>query len=123
MLMITVIGKPTNQKNTLILLGLCVLNDINIVMNKADYLICLWDQNVMKGAGTHAEITLAFMEQKPVYLVNMLSSKISVDGSWHVLLKFFQIFPISKNILKKISEWWDLKQLSILIVCCQILIF
>ena len=78
------------------------LNDVNIVMNKADYLICLWDQNVMKGAGTHAEIALAFMEQKPVYLVNMLSSKISVDGSWHVLLKkFFQIFQSPKNILKE----------------------
>ena len=36
---------------------LCVLNDIDIVVNRADYLICLWDQNVIKGAGTHAEIT------------------------------------------------------------------
>ena len=52
---------------------LCVLNDIDIVVNRADYLICLWDQNVIKGAGTHAEITLAFKENKPVYLVNRLS--------------------------------------------------
>jgi len=52
---------------------LCVKNDINIVRNKADYIICLWDKNVIKGAGTHAEVTLAFELNKPVYLVNKLS--------------------------------------------------
>ncbi len=26
---------------------LCVKNDINIVRNKADYIICLWDENVI----------------------------------------------------------------------------
>ena len=51
---------------------LCVKNDIDIVRNRADYLICLWDLNVMKGAGTHAEITLAFDLNKPVYIVNKL---------------------------------------------------
>ena len=51
---------------------LCVINDINIVRNKADYIICLWDKNVIKGAGTHAEVTLAFELNKPVYLVNKL---------------------------------------------------
>ena len=30
---------------------LCVKNDIDIVRNRADYLICLWDLNVMKGVG------------------------------------------------------------------------
>ena len=51
---------------------LCVKNDINIVRNKADYIICLWDANVIKGAGTHAEVTLAFELNKPVYLINRL---------------------------------------------------
>ena len=51
---------------------LCVKNDIEIVRKKADYLICLWDQNVIKGAGTHAEVTFAYDLKKPVFLINNL---------------------------------------------------
>ena len=40
--------------------------------NKADYVICLWDQNVFKGAGTHSEVTFAYYHGKPIYLVNKL---------------------------------------------------
>ena len=47
---------------------LCVKNDIEIVREKADYLICLWDQKVIKGAGTHAEVTFAYDLKKPVFL-------------------------------------------------------
>ena len=54
---------------------LCIKNDIKIVREKADYLICLWDENVIKGAGTHAEITFAYDLKKPVYLVNKLPQK------------------------------------------------
>ena len=52
---------------------LCVDRDIDIVRNKCDYLICLWDESVMKGAGTHAEVTIAYESNKPVYLINKLS--------------------------------------------------
>ncbi|MBC8345222.1 MAG: hypothetical protein ISR82_08285 [Candidatus Marinimicrobia bacterium] len=48
----------------------CVNRDIDIVRNKTDYLICLWDEGVLKGAGTHAEVTIAYECGKPVYLVN-----------------------------------------------------
>ena len=54
---------------------LCIKNDLEIVREKADYLICLWDENVIKGAGTHAEITYAYDLKKPVYLINKLSPK------------------------------------------------
>tara|TARA_B100000609_G_scaffold197999_1_gene196573 strand:+ start:1121 stop:1597 length:477 start_codon:yes stop_codon:yes gene_type:complete len=54
---------------------LCIKNDLEIVREKADYLICLWDENVIKGAGTHAEITFAYDLKKPVYLINKLSQK------------------------------------------------
>ena len=40
--------------------------------NKADYLICLWDENVFKGAGTHAEVTISYDLKKPVYLINKI---------------------------------------------------
>ena len=51
---------------------LCIKNDLEIVREKADYLICLWDENVIRGAGTHAEITFAYDLKKPVYLINRL---------------------------------------------------
>ena len=54
---------------------LCIKNDIEIVREKADYLICLWDENVIRGAGTHAEITFAYDLKKPVYLINKLPQK------------------------------------------------
>jgi len=44
--------------------------DIDAVLNKADYLICLWNEGVFKGAGTHGEVTLAYYAGKPIYLVN-----------------------------------------------------
>ena len=41
--------------------------------NGVDYIICLWDDFVLRGAGTHAEVTLAYEIGKPVYLINQLS--------------------------------------------------
>ena len=52
---------------------ICVDYDIETVRNRTDYVICLWDNNVLKGAGTHAEVTLAYESKKPVFLINKLS--------------------------------------------------
>ena len=68
---------------------LCIKNDIKIVREKADYLICLWDENVIKGAGNHAEITFAYDLKKPVYLVNKLPQK---DLSGWIMACFSHIF-------------------------------
>jgi hypothetical protein len=43
--------------------------DMNVVRNEADYIIAYWDQAAAEGAGTHAEITEAFLNNKPVYMV------------------------------------------------------
>tara|TARA_Y100000590_G_scaffold118306_1_gene135366 strand:+ start:27456 stop:27917 length:462 start_codon:yes stop_codon:yes gene_type:complete len=51
----------------------CVDRDIDTVRNGVDYIICLWDDFVLRGAGTHAEVTLAYEIGKPVYLINKLS--------------------------------------------------
>ena len=47
-------------------------SDIDAVISKADYLICLWDENVIQGGGTHAEVTFAYWYHKPVFLINQL---------------------------------------------------
>ena len=46
--------------------------DIKSVINHADYLIVLWDSSVLKGGGTHGEVTLAYWTGKPIFLVNKI---------------------------------------------------
>ena len=41
-------------------------------IREADYVICLWDESVLKGGGSHGEITLAYYNHKPIFLVNQL---------------------------------------------------
>jgi hypothetical protein len=49
----------------------CVQRDLEMVQ-QVDYLVCLWNEGVFKGAGTAGEVTLAFHSATPVYLVNQL---------------------------------------------------
>jgi len=50
-----------------------VMRDIEAVTKEANYIICLWNEEVFKGAGTHGEVTLAFEHSIPVYVVNQVS--------------------------------------------------
>lgn len=43
--------------------------DLDNVMHKSDYIICLWNEYVLKGGGTHGEVTMAYHSDVPVYLV------------------------------------------------------
>ena len=47
-------------------------NDLDSVINKTDYTICLWNNDVIPGGGTHGEVTMGYYFNKPVYLVNQL---------------------------------------------------
>ena len=47
--------KNSDSKKYANFVRVCVDRDINAVRNSVDYLICLWDESVFKGAGTHAE--------------------------------------------------------------------
>lgn len=43
--------------------------DIKVVENQVDYVVVYWDAATGKGAGTHAELTTAFLRNIPVYCV------------------------------------------------------
>jgi hypothetical protein len=43
--------------------------DLDWIEQKTDYVICFWDEYVLKGAGTQAELTFAHRLGIPVYLV------------------------------------------------------
>ncbi|NOZ75778.1 MAG: hypothetical protein GXO90_10500 [FCB group bacterium] len=49
-----------------------IARDLRAVKQESDYLICLWNHDVLKGGGTHGEITTAYDCGIPVYLVNQL---------------------------------------------------
>jgi len=55
-------------------------SDIDAVISKVDYIICLWDEYVIKGGGTHAEVTFGYWYHKPVFLINKLE-KVALS-SW-----------------------------------------
>ena len=59
--------KNSDPKKYADFIRICVDRDIDIVRNHSDYIICLWDENVLKGAGTHAEVTIAYDCKKPVF--------------------------------------------------------
>ena len=46
--------------------------DLDLIENKADYLICYWDASGAQSGGTPAELTAAFRKGIPVYLVSEL---------------------------------------------------
>ena len=64
--------KQTDPKKYVEIIRLAIKKDLDAVVNKSDYVICLWDENVFKGAGTHSEVTFAYYHEKPIYLVNKL---------------------------------------------------
>jgi hypothetical protein len=46
-----------------------ILFDCDIVKDKADILVGLWDEGCKTGAGTASELTLAFLSRKPIFVV------------------------------------------------------
>lgn len=46
--------------------------DMDMVEQRAGCLVCYWDSNAGRGAGTQAEVTTAFRHGKPVYIVTEL---------------------------------------------------
>ena len=44
--------------------------DLDLIENKADYLICYWDDTATQSGGTSAELTAAHRKGIPVYLVS-----------------------------------------------------
>ena len=68
----------------------CVDHDLKAVSQESDYLICLWDEGVFKGAGTHGEVTMAYYSGVPVYVVNKVPM---VDFSGWIMACSTNIFP------------------------------
>jgi len=81
-------------------------NDLNSVVNKSDYLICLWNQEVLAGGGTHGEVTMAYYYNKPVYLINQLND---IELSGWILSCATEIFTDFNSMQKRLIEIYGKK--------------
>ena len=75
--------------------------DLEAVINDSDYLIVKWDESVLKGGGTHGEVTMAYWIKKPVFIVNSLP--LEDMSSWIFSCSDF-IFNDFKSLKKKLTQ-------------------
>ncbi len=47
--------------------------DLDVMVHRADYVICFWDEAAARGCGTQAELTAAYRKGLPVFLVTRYS--------------------------------------------------
>ena len=78
-----------------------IRQDLDGVINKADYVICLWDEGVVKGGGTHGEVTIAYHYNIPFFLVNTLPFD---ELSGWIFSCCTEVFPDFINLKKRVLE-------------------
>tara|TARA_Y100000591_G_C21607822_1_gene581269 strand:+ start:75 stop:536 length:462 start_codon:yes stop_codon:yes gene_type:complete len=66
--------KYTDPKKYKQLIRNFIDKDLKLIVEKADYLIVLWDDSVIKGGGTHGEATIAYYKNIPIFLVNNMQN-------------------------------------------------
>ena len=75
--------------------------DLEAVINDSDYLIVKWDKSVLKGGGTHGEVTMGYWIKKPIFIVNSLP--IDDMSSWIFSCSDF-IFNDFQSLKKKLTQ-------------------
>lgn len=75
--------------------------DLDVLMNRVDYIICLWDRYVLDGGGTHGELTVAYLHKIPVYMVTQIP--VESISSWIIgcTTEIFSDFDALKNFLRE----------------------
>ena len=81
-----------------------IKQDIQAVTRETDYLIVLWDEAVLKGGGTHGEVTMAYWFNKPIYLVNLLPNKDLSSWIYACSSKIYDSFDSLKLDLLEIYQ-------------------
>ncbi len=73
--------------------------DLEQLLSKCQAVICLWDDYVIQGGGTHGELTLAYEHEMPVYLV--LGMPVEKVSSWIIgcTTEVFESFDELKQFL------------------------
>ncbi len=61
--------KKTDLERYRKVLRFIINHDMDVMANRADYVVCSWDEAAARGGGTQAELTAACRKGIPVYLV------------------------------------------------------
>lgn len=76
-------------------------NDLHTLLNATCFVVCLWDEYAGRGAGTAGELTVAYWNKIPVFLVTGLSAT-EIPG-W-ILACATEIFPNFEQMKHRLLE-------------------
>ncbi len=78
-----------------------IRTDLDTLLHRIDYVVCLWDRYVMAGGGTHGELTMAFWHGIPVYMVSHIP--LAEMSSWIIgcTTEIFTDFVQLKGFLRQ----------------------
>ena len=96
--------KLNSPENYRILMREIIDLDLNAVINKSDYLIVNWNENVLMGGGTHGEVTIAYYFNKPVFIVNTIPLNKMSSWIFGCADKIFKDFNDLKKFLLQFSK-------------------
>lgn len=74
--------KVTDIKRFRSVIHKIIERDLHQLLDECDAVICLWDDYVLPGGGTHGELTLAHYKDMPVYMI--LGMPLEKVSSWIV---------------------------------------
>ena len=94
--------KESEPKHFINFVRHCIDNDLDSVINKTDYTICLWNDDVIPGGGTHGEVTMAYYYNKPLYLINQLNIPNNISG-W-IMSCASEIFTDFESMQRRLLE-------------------
>jgi hypothetical protein len=93
--------KTADPARYLAIVGDIVDIDCREVAERADCVICYWDDGAMRGAGTKGELTIARYFKKPVYLVTTIPFAEIPGWVLGCTTKMFNDFEELKAFLKE----------------------
>ncbi len=95
--------KHRNPQRYIDFIRKCIDRDLRAIMQEVDYVICLWNEAVSKGAGTHGEVTVAYQRRLPIYLVTTLELS---DLSGWIMACSTRIFPNFTELKRTLIEYY-----------------
>ena len=98
--------KTTDPKRFKDFVRQAIDNDLDSVISKSDYTICLWNNDVIPGGGTHGEVTMGYYFNKPVYLINKLED---MEISGWIMSCATEVFPDFVSMKNRLLEIYSEK--------------
>ena len=78
--------------------------DLSRIETRCDYVLAFWDESASRGGGTAAEITLAYRQGKPVYLVLGMPREAASGWVLAAASEVFESFEELKGFLGRERE-------------------